>query len=153
MRGLTGNIVTCGPFKLKSWKPYSEVVVERDPMYWDAANVKLDEIHFYVSTDHPTSMNLYKVGAADAVLNHSVPHSWIDVVRPKKDFMDAAEAAITYLLINVTQPPMNDLRVRRAFNHALDKRHIESSVLPNLFAFSPTVIFCLPQLRETVQSR
>ena len=35
------NIVTCGSFKLKSWKPYSEVVVERDPMYWDAANVNL----------------------------------------------------------------------------------------------------------------
>ena len=35
--------------------------------------------------------------------------------------MDAAEAAITYILINVTQPPMNDLRVRRAFNMAIDK--------------------------------
>ena len=54
------NIVTSGAFKLKSWKPYSEVVVERNPMYWDAANVHLDEIHFYVSNDHPTSMNLIK---------------------------------------------------------------------------------------------
>ncbi len=137
------NIVTCGPFKLKSWKPYNEVVVEKDPMYWDAANVKLDEIHFYVSTDHPTSMNLYKVGAADAVLNHSVPHSWVDVVRPKKDFMDAAEAAITYILINVTQPPMNDLRVRRAFNMAIDKETYSKSkrTTKPLSAFTPTGIF------------
>lgn len=137
------NIVTCGPFKLKSWKPYNEVVVERDPMYWDAANVKLDEIHFYVSTDHPTTMNLYKVGAADAVVNHSVPHSWIDVVRPKKDFMDAAEAVITYILINVTQPPMNDLRVRRAFNMAIDKETYSKSkrTTKPLTAFTPTGIF------------
>jgi oligopeptide transport system substrate-binding protein len=137
------NIVTCGPFKLKSWKPYNEVVVERDPMYWDAANVHLDEIHFYVSTDHPTSMNLYKVGAADAVLNHSVPHAWIDVVRSKKDFMDAAEAAITYILINVTQPPMNDLRVRRAFNMAIDKETYSKSkrTTKPLSAFTPTGIF------------
>ena len=57
------HIVTCGPFKLKSWKPYNEVVVERDPMYWDAANVHLDEIHFSSSpTTSSTSMNLYKVG-------------------------------------------------------------------------------------------
>ncbi len=137
------NIVTCGPFKMKSWKPYSEVVVERDPMYWDAANVKLDEIRFYVSTDHPTTMNLYKVGAADAVVNHSVPHAWVDVIRPKKDFMDAAEAAITYLLINVTLPPMNDLRVRRAFNMAIDKETYSRSkrTTKPLSAFTPTGIF------------
>ena len=121
------HIVTSGPFKLKSWKPYSEVVVERNPMYWDAASVQLDEIHFYVSTDHPTSMNLYKVGEADAVLNHSVPDAWLDVVRPKKDYMDGPEAAITYILMNVTQPPMNDLRVRRAFNMAIDKVNYSKS--------------------------
>jgi ABC-type oligopeptide transport system substrate-binding subunit len=137
------NIVTCGAFKLKSWKPYSEVVVERDPMYWDAANVHLDEIRFYVSTDHPTTMNLYKVGEADAVVNHSVPHAWIDIVRPKKDFMDAAEAAITYILINVTQPPMNDLRVRRAFNMAIDKETYSKSkrTTKPLSAFTPEGIF------------
>ncbi|MGH9969895.1 MAG: peptide ABC transporter substrate-binding protein [Pyrinomonadaceae bacterium] len=137
------HIVTCGPFKLKSWKPYNEVVVERDPMYWDAARVQLDEIHFYVSTDHPTTMNLYKVGAADAVVNHSVPNAWLDVVRPKKDYMDAAEAAITYILINTTQPPMNDLRVRRAFNMAIDKITYSKSkrTTKPLSAFTPEAIF------------
>ena len=138
-----GNIVSCGPFKLKSWKRNNEVVVERDPMYWDAANVHLDEIHFYVSTDHPSTMNLYKVGAADAVYNHAVPNAWLDIVRPKKDYMDAAEAAITYLLINVTQPPMNDLRVRRAFNMAIDKvtysKHKRTT--KPLSAFTPEAIF------------
>lgn len=137
------HIVSCGPFKLKSWKPYNEVVVERDPMYWDAANVRLDEIRFYVTNDHPTSMNLYRVGSADALTNHSVPNPWLDVVRPKKDFMDAAEAAITYLLINVTRPPMNDLRVRRAFNMAIDKvtysQHKRTT--KPLSAFTPEGIF------------
>ena len=35
-------------------------------------------------------MNLYKVGEADAVFNHTVPNAWLDVVRPKKDYMDGA---------------------------------------------------------------
>jgi oligopeptide transport system substrate-binding protein len=137
------NIVTSGAFKLKSWKQYSEVVVERNPMYWDAANVRLDEIHFYVSTDHPTTMNLYKVGSADAVVNHSVPNAWLDVVRPKKDYMDAAEATITYILINVTQPPMNDLRVRRAFNMSIDKVNYSKAkkITKPLSAFTPEGIF------------
>jgi oligopeptide transport system substrate-binding protein len=137
------HIVTCGPFKLKAWHPYNEVVVGRDPMYWDAANVRLDEIRFYVSTDHPTTMNLYRVGEADAVVNHSVPIPWLDVVRPKKDYMDGAEAAITYLLMNVTQPPMNDLRVRRAFNMAIDKETYSKSkrITKPLSAFTPEGIF------------
>ncbi|MCM3871139.1 MAG: peptide ABC transporter substrate-binding protein, partial [Pyrinomonadaceae bacterium] len=137
------NIVTSGAFKLKSWMPYSEVVVERNPMYWDAANVHLDEIHFYVSNDHPASMNLYKVGSADAVVNHAVPNAWLDLVRPKKDYMDAAEAAITYVLINVTQPPMNDLRVRRAFNMSIDKINYAKSrkITKPLNAFTPEGIF------------
>ncbi|CAN5811745.1 hypothetical protein BH18ACI4_BH18ACI4_17070 [soil metagenome] len=137
------HIVSSGAFKLKSWKPYSEVVVERNPMYWDASNVRLEEIHFYTSTDHPTTMNLYKVGSADAVVNHSVPNAWLDVVRPKKDYMDAAEASITYILINVTQPPMDDLRVRRAFNMSIDKINYAKArkITKPLSAFTPEGIF------------
>jgi oligopeptide transport system substrate-binding protein len=116
-----GKIVTCGPFKLKSWKPYNELIVERDPMYWDAANVHLDEIDFYPLTDLPTAMNLYKVGELDAVANHSVPNPWVETVREKKDYMIAPEAASIYIHINITKPPMNDVRVRKAFNLAIDK--------------------------------
>jgi ABC-type oligopeptide transport system substrate-binding subunit len=137
------HIVTCGAFKLKAWRPYSELVVERDPMYWDAANVHLDEIHFFVTTDNPTSMNLYKVGEADAVLNHTVPNAWLEVVRPKKDYMDGAEAAIAYITMNITKPPMNDVRVRRAFNLAIDKVNYSKSrrTTKPLSAFTPEGIF------------
>ncbi len=137
------HIMTCGPFKLKSWKPYAEIVVERDPMYWDAASVKLDRIYFYPMNDNPTTMNLYKVGEVDAVLNHTVPTMWLDVIRPKKDYMEGSEAAIIYILINVTKPPMNDLRVRRAFNMAIDRNAWAAArkVVKPLTAFTPEGIF------------
>ena len=137
------HIVTCGPFKVKAWHHYNELVVERDPMYWDAANVHLDEIHFFVSVDNPASLNLYKVGEADAVLNHCVPNAWLASVRPKKDYMDGAEAAIAYLTMNVIKPPMNDIRVRRAFNMAIDKVNYSKSrlVTKPLSAFTPEGIF------------
>ncbi len=137
------HIVTSGAFKVKSWNPYNELVVERDPMYWDAANVGLDEIHFFVSTDLPANMNLYKVGSADALMNHTVPNPWLEFVRPKKDYMDGAEAAIVYILMNVTKQPMNDLRVRRAFNMAIDKVNYAKSrkITKALSAFTPEGIF------------
>ena len=112
-------------------------------MYWDAANVKLDEIDFYPMSDNPTIMNLYKVGDVDAVLNHTVPNAWLNVVRVKKDYMDGAEAAIDYLCINTTKPPMNDVRVRRAFNLAIDKGAWADwrKIVKPLTAFTPEGIF------------
>ncbi|HEY0385536.1 MAG TPA: peptide ABC transporter substrate-binding protein, partial [Pyrinomonadaceae bacterium] len=137
------HIVTCGPFKLKSWKPYNELIVVRDPNYWDAARVQLDEIDFYPLEDNPTIMNLYKAGEVDAVLNHTVPAAWLDMIRPLKDYMDAPEAAISYFQINITKPPMNDVRVRKAFNMAVDKIALSKwrKVTKPLTAFSPEGVF------------
>ena len=137
------NIVTCGPFKLKTWKPYNVIVAERDPMYWDAARVKLDEIHFYPLEDATTMMNLYKAGEVDAVYNHIVPVGWLDIIRPLKDYMDAPEVAISYYQINTTKPPMNDKRVRKAFNMAIDKNALADwrRVVKPLTAFTPEGIF------------
>jgi oligopeptide transport system substrate-binding protein len=72
-----------------------------------------------------------------------VPNPWLDVLRHKKDYMDAAEAAIDYLAINVTQPPMNDLRVRKAFNLAIDKNAWAAfrKIVKPLAAFTPEGMF------------
>ncbi len=137
------NIVTSGPFKLKWWKPYDEIVVERDPMYWDAANVRLRQIKFYPLDELTTIMNLYKAGEVDAVLNHSVPTGWIETLRLKKDYMDAPEVAIEFYVINTKKPPMTDVRVRKAFNMAIDKNALAvwRRVVKPLTAFSPEGIF------------
>jgi oligopeptide transport system substrate-binding protein len=115
------HIVSCGPFKLQTWKPYDVLKVVRDPMYWDAANVRLDEIYFYPTPDLPTQLNLYKVGEVDALGNHAVLNAWVETVKTAKDYMDAPEAASIYLHINTTKAPMNNLSVRRAFDLAINK--------------------------------
>jgi oligopeptide transport system substrate-binding protein len=137
------HIVTCGPFKVRTWRPYDKLILERDPMYWDAASVKLDELHFYPMSDNPSIMNVYKVGEIDAVLNHTVPNAWLDVVRTKKDYMNGIEAGIDYLTINVTKAPMNDARVRKAFNMSIDKTAWAEwrRVVKPLTAFTPENIF------------
>ena len=140
---LAEHIVTCGPFKLKTWKPYDQLVLERDPMYWDAANVKLDELYFYPILDNSTVMNMYKVGELDAVYNHAVPNSWWEVMKTKKDYMDMAEAAIDYIIINTTKPPLNNPKVRRAFNLSIDKEAYAAwrQIVKPLTAFTPEGMF------------
>lgn len=137
------HIVSCGAFKLKTWKPYDQLVLERDPMYWDVANVKLDEIYLYPVIDNSTVMNMYKVGELDAVYNHAVPNAWLHIMRFKKDYMDKAEAAIDYLIINTTKPPLNDPKVRKAFNLSIDKPAYAAwrRIVKPLTAFTPEGMF------------
>jgi oligopeptide transport system substrate-binding protein len=140
---LPQNIVTSGPFHLTQWVPYDRIVARKDPMYWDAENVRLEEIRFYPAEDTTTMMNLYKAGAVDALENHCVPLPWNDFIRPLKDYMDAPEEGNYYLQINTTRPPMNDVRVRKAFSLSLDRDAIAKfrRVAKPLSAFIPSGIY------------
>ncbi len=137
------HIVTCGPFKLKLWKPYDQLVLERDPMYWDAANVKLDEIYLYPILDNSTVMNMYKVGELDAMYNHAVPNPWVYIIKNKKDYMDKAEAAIDFLIINTTKPPLDNPKIRKAFNLSIDKKAYADwrTIVKPLNGFTPEGMF------------
>jgi len=121
---LEQNIVTSGPFTLAAWKHYDRVIVKRDPMYWDAGNVKLDGIVFYLVVESSTIMNLYKAGEIDAMYNHNVQAPWLDMIAPFKDYMDAPEATIEFYQFNCTRPPTNDVRVRKALNMSVDKNAV-----------------------------
>lgn len=121
---LEQNIVTSGPFRLEAWKHYDRVVMKRDPMYWDSANVKLDGLVFYTVVESSTILNLYKAGEIDATQNHAAQAAWLDMIAPFKDYMDAPEAAIEFYQFNCTRPPTNDVRVRKALNMSVDKKAI-----------------------------
>ena len=133
------KIVTSGPFKLESWSHYDRIVVTRDPHYWDAANVHLDKIIFYLLDSNTTILSLYKSGGLDATYNHTVPSAWLDGIGPMKDFMDASEAAIDFYNFNTTKGPTKDVRVRKALNMSLDKKaladwrhvHALTSIIPD----------------------
>ncbi len=116
------HIVTSGCFRMEAWKRYDRIIVARDPMNWDAQNVRLDGIVFYMLADIPTMLNLYKAGELDATYNHTVPPAWLESMATMKDFMDARETATDYYRFNTTKGPTSDVRVRKALNMALDKK-------------------------------
>jgi oligopeptide transport system substrate-binding protein len=121
-----GNIVSSGTHMLAEHKPYNQLVVVKNPHYWDADKVRLERIVFYPLDDQTTMMNLYKAGEVDATYNHTVPASWLRAgVRYARDYMDAPENGSVYWQINTTAPPMNDKRVRKAFAMAIDRVALE----------------------------
>ncbi len=117
-----GNIVTSGPFKVAAHKPYDELVVVKDPNYWDAANVKLAGIEFYPLDEQTTMMNLYKAGRVDSLYNHTVPAAWNENIRQyKHEYQLHPEVATEFYVISVKKPPMDNLKVRQAFSLAIDR--------------------------------
>lgn len=138
------NIVTSGAFRLKEHHPYDRVIVVKDPTYWDARMVKLDRIEFYPLEEATTMMNLYKAGSIDAMYNHTPPAAWNEMIRQYKDeYLNFPEVAIEYYTINVRKPPMNNLKVRRAFALAIDRVALQKfrKTTKPLVDFSPEGIF------------
>ncbi|HUF04257.1 MAG TPA: peptide ABC transporter substrate-binding protein [Aridibacter sp.] len=138
------NIVTSGSYKLKEWKPYDEMTIEKDPNNWDAANMKLDEITFYPMDEQTTMMNIYKAGRVDALYNHTVPAAWNEYIRQFKDeYLLHPEMSIEYYTFSVKKPPVDKVEVRKAFSLAVDRYALEKfrKTIKRLGNFTPEGIF------------
>jgi oligopeptide transport system substrate-binding protein len=119
-----GNLVGDGPFVLKAWRPQQKIVVARNPRYWDAANVKADEIEFYPTQDLVTEERMFRGGQLDAT--YELPPNKIDVYRREHPAELSIQPwlSVEYYECNVTAPPLNDPRVRRALALAFDRESI-----------------------------
>ncbi|QQS41340.1 MAG: hypothetical protein IPM63_18590 [Acidobacteriota bacterium] len=138
------NIVTSGSYRLKEWKPYDEMTIEKDPNNWDAENVKLQEITFYPMDEQTTMMNIYKAGRVDALYNHTVPAAWNEYIRQFKDeYQLHPEMSIEYYTFSVKKPPVDKVEVRKAFSLAVDRYALEKfrKTVKRLGNFTPEGIF------------
>lgn len=122
-----GRQVGNGPFVLADWKPGQVIIVKRNPHYWDAARVRLNEIHFYPVDNADAEERAFRAGQLH--ITENVPASKLrDYAKMPSSPLDVAPSFATYAYVfNVTRPPFNDPRVRRAFSLALDRQGIATS--------------------------
>ncbi len=124
-----GNFVGNGPFILKEWLPNQRLVVTRSPTYWDHATVKLDEIDFMPVEDGDTEERMFRSGQLDKT--ESLPLEKIAVYKRNYPMMYREDPfyGVYFYRINVTKPPFNDVRVRRALAMCIDREAIVSDIL------------------------
>jgi oligopeptide transport system substrate-binding protein len=123
-----GNLVGSGPFILKEWSPHQRIVVARNPHYWDAKTVKLDEIHFLPTEDLSTDERNFRTGQVH--MTYVLPAAKIDTYRknnPESLRIDPW-LGIYYYRCNVARPPLNDKRVRKALALAIDRESLVKNV-------------------------
>jgi oligopeptide transport system substrate-binding protein len=118
---LPSNIVTSGPFVLRDWRSNERVVLIKNPLYYEADLVALEEITFLPIRRSATIVNLYKTGQAHSMPGDRLPVHFLPVLNGKRDFhMEPAVFGI-WSYFNTRRPPFDDVLVRYAVNMAVDK--------------------------------
>ncbi|HTQ06830.1 MAG TPA: peptide ABC transporter substrate-binding protein [Polyangiaceae bacterium] len=126
---LPGNIVTNGPFRLASWVVNDHIRLEKSPSYWGKNAVRLDRVDMLSNDNTMTNVNLYLTGAVDVVPHSYYPQELAPELRTRPDFEQAAALIVYFYRLNVTKKPLDDKRVRKALNLAIDRDVITKNVL------------------------
>jgi oligopeptide transport system substrate-binding protein len=124
-----GNLVGNGAFTLKEWVPNARIVVAKNPAYWNAEKVTLDQIVFFPTENPDTEERDFRAGQLH--VTYSLPVSKLDAYR--RDAPDRLRVdpflQTFFLRFNVRRPPFDDPRVRRALSLAIDRDIISRRVL------------------------
>jgi oligopeptide transport system substrate-binding protein len=137
-----GALVGNGPFVLAEWRPNAVVRVVRNPQYWDAAHVRLQEVRFYPIDDEGSEERAFRAGQLH--VTYRLPQSKVaGYVQDHADELQiAADLRTFYLTFNVTRPPFTDPRVRRAFSLAVNREQLVKATLGQLA--TPARSFVVP---------
>jgi oligopeptide transport system substrate-binding protein len=127
---LRANPVPCsGPYRLETWRLNDKIRLEKNRHYWDAANTHCDVIDLLPVSTPNTSLNLYETGAADIIWDKDVvPNELLTALRQRPDCHHFNYLGTYFFRFNVTRPPFNDPRVRRALALAVDKKRLVEKI-------------------------
>jgi ABC-type oligopeptide transport system substrate-binding subunit len=116
------HIVVSGPFGLREWRRYEIITTIRNPRYYDASMVGLDELSFMPVNDGTTAVNLYQAGAVAAMPGFNFPPLFTPVLGRKKDFHTEPCFGTVAHTISAQKPPFDNVLLRYALNMATEKR-------------------------------
>ena len=136
-----GHFVGNGPFVLSEWRPHEVIVVTRNPLYHDAARVRVGRIRFQVYDNENTEELAFRAGQVDVTM--AIPVSRLGAYAPPVRRVQPL-AETRYLALNVRRPPLDDPRVRRALSLALDRSALVEAVLKG--GQTPALTFIPPGL-------
>ncbi len=115
--------VGTGPYKLESWAKGSAITLVKSDAYRDAAKVKLRKVSFRIINDPAAQVAALLAGDIDAMPRfgafNALPQLRAD---PRFVVEVGSTAGKGVLAINNRKKPFDDVRVRRAITHAIDRK-------------------------------
>jgi peptide/nickel transport system substrate-binding protein len=118
-----------GPFRFVEWRRDERLVLERNPDYWQGP-ADVSRVTFRFIPEFSARMAALLSGEID-IMKDVPPHAVEAVEKSGRARLRATVSSrINYLaLVNLKPGPMQDVRVRRAMNHAVDVEELIKQVL------------------------
>jgi len=118
-----------GPFRFVEWRRDERLVLERNPDYWQGP-ADASKVTFRFIPEFSARMAALLSGEID-IMKDVPPHAVEAIEKSGRATLRATVSSrINYLaLVNLKPGPMQDLRVRRAMNHAVDVEELIKQVL------------------------
>ncbi len=119
------HVVGSGPFKLAQWIGGQRLVLVRNPGYFIRGVPRLDAVVEEIGVND--DLQWLKFEAGDIDVSRIPPAEFLYVMktpRLRALTLHIVDLATEYIGMNCGMKPFDDVRVRRAFNYAIDKRKI-----------------------------
>jgi peptide/nickel transport system substrate-binding protein len=113
-----------GPFRFSVWRRGDSITLVRNGGYWGAP-AALDQATFKFIVDPTAAFAALMAGDVDAFAGYPAPESFAQFAAdPRFAVFEGSTEMETLLALNERVPPLDNLEVRRAISHALDRRAI-----------------------------
>ena len=146
---MPGTLVGNGPYALAEDEPRKRTVLVKNPRYFAAVDVFLDHIELLATESEQTVYDWFEVGRTQWHGDWTLPMEKLPYLRAsgRPDFHTDPKLCSYYFSLRVDRPPLDDVRVRRALNLAIDKERlalhvmkgnqpVATNAVPDLFAKS-----------------
>ena len=136
-----GNFIGNGPFTLEEWKLNQVIKVKKNPNYWDADRVQLNEIHFLPIDNVSREDFMFRAGQIH--ITSSIPTEKIEVYKEEypNNISISPYYGTYYYRINLNKKPLDNKLVRKALSLSIDRELITKKVAKGgqipAFSFTP----------------
>lgn len=124
------NIVVNGAYKVSKWQVNDQIVLTRNPAYYDDANTKIDTVTMLAIPSSTTDVARYQAGEIDMTYNEIPTEQFASLKEQLGDELTVSPYLCTYYYeFNTAKPPFDDVKVRRALALALDRDTVVDKVI------------------------
>jgi peptide/nickel transport system substrate-binding protein/oligopeptide transport system substrate-binding protein len=122
--------ITSGPFMVQTWNHGQSLDLVPNPTFYEPVT-GVTQLSFVFNQDSETGYQLYRTGKVD-ILGSSqapIPAARVPEVKDSPDFKSTPAFNTRYVGFNNVQKPFDDVRVRQALTHAIDRDTLANAVL------------------------
>ena len=136
--------ITDGPYLMTDYTDGSQIVFEKNPNYWDAANITFDKIVWHLIEDSNAAYSAYQNGDIDMIKD--VPTEEIPSLSGSEEFYVEPLMGTYYVTFNCNKEPFNDSKVREALSLAIDRKYVAGTIMQG--TYSPATNFVGPGVSD-----